>query len=278
MGWRAFIDKERKVVFFWNQKAACTTLHFFLMDNLTPRPKERSYFLGHCKDFNVARRFVREEGFKSVILVRHPVTRAVSAYFNKFVIFEGHRLMTRTVMERVSTVSQVFFDQWQAMSGATGDDNNMTFEDFLKTVAHIHAERKDPNEPVNGHWDTQIPQAVVDTGFRYDHVLYVESLSNDLAKLARKLDMTYEPRNLNATPKAKTAINYVGDRPARLLTMEDLRYENFYSPETLAMMYKIYGRDYRKFGYGMVPKSPEFSWQDRLKMTLATRKALCEIR
>jgi hypothetical protein len=109
-------------------------------------------------------------------------------------------------------------------------------------------------------------------------VLYVESLSNDLAKLARKFGMTYEPRNLNATPKAKTEINYVGDRPARLLTMEDLRYENFYSPETLAMMYKIYGRDYRKFGYGMVPKSPEFSWTDRFKMTLATRKALREMR
>lgn len=268
MGWRAYVDKQRRAVFFWSQKSACTTLHHFLMDNIEPRPESRQYFLGRQASFEVARRFIRQEGYQSVILVRHPVTRAISAYCNKLLFFNGRMLRTRDDLEPLTVP---LFDEWRRLSGITDARNGMSFEGFLATVDRLHRRRKNRRERLDGHWDSQIPKHVFNFRFRYDHVLRVENLQQDLAHVAEAFGMRFRPRRMNATPQTAAAVRYLGDVPAWRIAKEDILYENFISPETLGTIHRIYHADFRKFDYPLVPDLPGLSDAARTALKDRTR-------
>lgn len=272
MGWRGYVDTERKTVFFWSQKAGCTTLFALLADNITPRPAAKSYFHRNSRFYPACLPAIRREGYRSVILVRNPVQRIISAYFNKFCLYRNKPLRCRDDLESFSRDLHDRYCDLNGITGAARQDNSMNFEDFLATVADLHASRGSLRTPVNGHWDTQCPpQLARSRWFSYDHVLHLESLDSELPPLLERLGMVYRPRVANRTRVAKEPEpGYFGALPGAEVAEHSFGYDNFITPETLARIEALYAVDFEGFGYprSSPPKETEKGlfgkWQGRL--------------
>lgn len=252
MGWRGYIDETHGCVFYWSQKAACTTLFGFLADNMTPRPPSKRFFHTESLPHHRCRARIAEGGLATAIVVRHPVTRIISAYFNKFCLYRGRVLKTRDDLE---PFARALHDLWGEITGTRQDDNLLSFEQFLAAVAHLHAHREKPQHPVNGHWESQVPPFLAVNGITYDHVVHVERLDAEMAALARALDMAWTPRKMNRTETAPGARHegYLGDVPAREVAAHAFGPENFITESTLARIAQIYAADFTTFGYALRP-------------------------
>ncbi|WP_158540150.1 sulfotransferase family 2 domain-containing protein [Rhodosalinus halophilus] len=256
MGWRGYIDRRHGAVFFWSQKAACTTLFELLADNMRERPAAKRYFHSHSTPGHRCRRVIEQEGLLAVILARHPASRAVSAYINKFCLYRGQRLETRAALEPFAQDLHDRFVTWSGGTPSEEDANVLTFEQFLETVARMQAEKKKPWLPINGHWETQVPPGLGDTGFRYDEIVHVERLEEELSALAGRMGMKWRSRTLNRSPVAKAPHQgYLGDIPARDVASHAFGHGNFLSDATLARIAEIYAPDYDMFGYPLAPEA-----------------------
>ena len=254
MGWRGYIDTDRRTVFFWSQKAACTTLFGMLADNMAERPVHKGHFHTHSQPYRKCLAAIRGRGHRSVIVARHPATRAISAYFNKFCLYRDRPLRRRADLE---VFAKDLHDLYCARRGLRTEDNVMSFEDFLHTVAHLHASRAKPGLPVNGHWETQVPPFLVEEGFRYDHVVHVERLGAEMAALADRLGMRFRPRAMNRTRTAAEGQGgYLGRIPACEVAGHPFGYGNFIDPGILERIGRIYRADFEMFGY---PPAPDLS-------------------
>ncbi|MFY0632362.1 MAG: sulfotransferase family 2 domain-containing protein [Vannielia sp.] len=251
MGWRGYIDEARGVVFFWSQKAACTTLFEFLTANMAERPADKHHFHDASKPTGPCREAIEGRGFASVILVRHPVTRIISAFFNKFCLYEGRRLAQRDDLE---SFARALHDQFCRRQGVKLAENLMSFEQFLATIEAEMRARDKPHLPINGHWETQMPPWLAAQGFRHDVVLHVEALDRELGALAGELGMVWQPRRSNSTRTARRPEpGYLGDIPARRVALHGFGYDNFITPATLAQIRRMYAVDFESFGYPDAP-------------------------
>lgn len=252
MGWRGYIHDDSKTVFFWSQKAACTTLFNFLADNMPKRPGAKQFFHSESDSFRGCAEALSERHYRSVILARHPATRAISAYFNKFCIYRGRRLLTRADLE---PFSKELHDLYCARTGADAEDNSMSFENFLATIAHLHATRPRPENLINGHWETQVPRFYKSVGIRYDFVVHVERLDTEMARVAQKLGLHYTPRTMNRTKLTEAPVDgYLGQLPAREVSEMSFNYGNFITPDTLRSIHQIYDIDFKTLGYPLDPR------------------------
>ncbi|WP_297772734.1 sulfotransferase family 2 domain-containing protein [uncultured Roseovarius sp.] len=251
MGWRGFIDDDSETVFFWSQKAACTTLFNFLADNMPERPTNKRYFHTHSQPYPHCISAIHNRGYRSVILARHPVNRIISAYFNKFCVYRGKRLLARTDLE---PFAQDLHDLYCRRTGAPADENSMSFEQFLDTVAALHAARPGPRHPVNGHWETQVPPFHANLELQYDVVVHVERLDAEMAALAKDIGMRFDSRAMNRTDLTETpVIGYLGQVPAKDVGRLEFGYENFIAPLTLKRIHALYAVDFKVLGYPLNP-------------------------
>ncbi|MFD2741467.1 sulfotransferase family 2 domain-containing protein [Sulfitobacter aestuarii] len=241
-------------MFFWSQKAACTSLFHFLAENVDVPPENKRYFHLNSQSYKQCLPAIRRQGYRSVILARHPVTRSISAYLNKFCLYRGKILRQRKDLE---PFAQELHDLHCARRGITAPHdqaNTMSFLEFLDNVASLHAARPKTELPVNGHWETQVPAFLLKQGLRYDDVVHVEALEAELGSLATRLDMRYRPRRMNRTTLAeKRHQGPLVDVPARDVAAHDFGYENFITDETLTRIEALYAVDFRTFGYPLRP-------------------------
>ncbi len=253
MGWRAFPDHQRKLLFFWSQKAACTTLFHFLAANMATPPEKKQYFVLHSLPFRMCQDLIRDRGFRSVAVVRHPVPRIVSAYLNKFVVHYGRPLRRHAGLE---PFARELHQDICKVAGRERGDNLTSFEEFLAAVARLHAGREDPWQQLDGHWDTQTPPRLTDTGFAYDHIIRVENLDADFTAFAAQEGMTYTPTVLNKTEfgAAEPQRRYLGGMSARQLQETPYRPENFMNVMNLSVTQLIFAPDYQRFGYAPLPE------------------------
>lgn len=247
MGWRGYIDEPRRTVFFWSQKAACTTLFTILADNIDPPPTAKNHFHRASSAYPKCLAALRENGFSSVIIVRDPVTRIISAYLNKFCIYRDSILHDRADLE---VFAQALLDEHRAHHGLTDTANTITFEQFLAAIARMQAAKPDARRPINGHWETQMPPFLAAEGFRHDRILRVETLDADMAALAADMGLRYTARRLNRTERASApAADYLGAVPACKVAEHAFDYGNFISSDTLAEIRRLYAVDFDCFGY-----------------------------
>lgn len=251
MGWRGYIHPPKKTVFFWSQKAACTSLFHFLADNMEERPEHKRFFHINSQSYKPCLQAIKRKRYRSVILVRHPVTRSISAYLNKFCTYRGKTLATRDDLE---PFAQDLHDLYCAERGLSTDHNIMSFAQFLDTVAALHSQRAKTELPVNGHWETQVPAFLLDQGLRYDDVIHVEALEKELGALAAKLGMTYHAKQMNKTGVARDKPSgSLIDVPGREVTQHNFGYESFITPLTLRRIQTLYATDFTTFGYAPEP-------------------------
>lgn len=248
MGRRGIIDEATRTVFFWSAKSACQTLFQTLADHYG---KPKTAFNTGSQPWPLCVERIQKDGFRSVVLVRHPAIRLVSAYLNKFLDFQGKELRDRSQLE---PFAQELFDRHRALHGGNSSRNDLSFEAFLDTVVHMHRVRRNPSGPdVNYHWDTQVPPRLLEMGVVYDHVLRVETLDRDLERLCANLGISYMPKRLNASQLGDAGHGYLGDRVPAELFGRPYAHRDFLSKESLALIREIHDVDYRTFGYAEDP-------------------------
>lgn len=274
MGWRGYIHHPRKTVFFWSQKAACTSLFGFLAEDVEVPRSDKKFFHTNSDPYPACLRALRRQRYRSVIQVRHPVTRIISAYINKFCLYRSRPLQTRGDLEPFARDLHDLHCRMHGIAGEEAEINSMSFAQFLDTIAQRRADHPVPEHPINGHWETQVPAFLLERGLYYDRVLHVETLKDDLTALARELGMPYTPRQMNRTHLPEAAFDGVlVEVPAREITGYDFSYDNFITPATLARIHDMYRADFTTFGYPLAPhpkgqpyrfRAPRRSWRSRL--------------
>ncbi len=252
MGWRGYIHSPRKTVFFWSQKAACTSLFGFLTEDIPSARGDKKFYHAHSDNYDVCLRTLRKEGYRSVIVARHPVTRCISAYFNKFCQYRSRPLRVRDDLE---PFAQDLHDIYCETTGADPEHNTMSFLQFLDAIETRYAQRKEPDQPINGHWDSQVPAFLIPRGLYYDDIIHVEKLEQSMSAVAQRLDMPYRPRTMNRTNLATDIdAKILVDVPACDMTQYAFGYDNFITDQTLTRIHDIYPQDFKAFGYPLSPK------------------------
>ena len=251
MGWRGYIHSPRKAVFFWSQKAACTSLFNFLAEDIPQARGDKSFFHTQSMPYTQCLAALRNKKYRSVILVRHPVSRSISAYFNKFCIYRNRPLRLR---EDLEPFAQDLHDLHCQITGADPQHNTMSFIQFLDAIEARYGLRKNPEHPINGHWESQMPAFLIPRGLYYDDIVHVEKLEQGLGAVATRLGMPYHPRRMNKTDLARDPDNRpLVDVPACEMTTHAFGYGNFITDVTLDRIGRIYAQDFKTFGYPLHP-------------------------
>lgn len=261
MARQAYLDQETKSLLYWSPKAGCTSLvQWFVFGRLGKETSEirqnyadaRGWLRGegYRLDFREARKLIREEGYKSIVMARHPATRVLSAYLNKFVVYHGKPI---NAWERHEKAIRGELHRWD-MAGPNGDGfNGLSFRSFLDKIEEKVAEATKQKEPqLDGHWNTQMPLAYARTGFGYDKVLYLEASGETFKWLNGYFDVDYK---MPATNRTKYSEETETIDATNMLSYtlsahpEYLKKENFLHEDILQQIARIYRTDYKALGY-----------------------------
>lgn len=227
----AYVLHDHRLVLFWTQKGANTSLvHVIVNDILkTPLAVQQAVFkrrrpddspdelepvllarvyLNNHGDFRVepaeARALVTREGYRSLALLREPYDRLVSAFINKFVQDRGQ---PKRSLADLDAYARNLYRQLPLRLGYSRTHfDGLTFFDFVRFVARRVA-RLDPatGEPtINEHFNSQVPLAQRREGFRYDHAFNIRQSEAYYACLSRMVGKTLRAPVFNASPMADT--------------------------------------------------------------------------
>jgi hypothetical protein len=241
MARKGYVCEISKTVFFWSQKAACTSLFQALYR--TYGGEARKYH-DESKPWQECLPLLKD-GYRSVAVSRHPESRITSCFFNKFVVYYGNKIQQRENMEGFS---RNLFDKHIDIHGGHAERNDITFEQFLDVIEKMHAARKKPGDnKIDGHWDTQCPPEMRD--FKYDILARVEDFPESMENLCRRVGLIYNNEKLNSTKVATSTVGYLGNVPARVLSAIPCQHDDLLSNLSIEKIHKIYADDYMAFGY-----------------------------
>ncbi len=250
MGRSAFADHPTRTVIFWSRKAACTSLFKTLMQRY-PEAQGHTNFFFSGLEWPGALKLIESNGYKSVIVARHPVNRSISCYLNKFCVRHGRSLADP---DRLEGFSKDLLVRSHDVIPRSGNRNDLTFEGFLDTIAWEHQNRENPNAAtINPHWDTQVPPIFLSKKFNYDTVVHVEDFDTEFGAFCTENGLEYTPAAHNSTPKAKGSAGYLGNIPADELGAQSYDFNSFINRKTLKKIYDIYEVDFKMFGYDRHP-------------------------
>lgn len=241
MSRRGFIDRDTGTVFFWSQKSGCTSLFSMLSRNYG---KSNQYYHKGSVDFLGAQEEIGRHGYRSVVIKRDPIDRAISAYINKFV-FRKKPLLSPADLEPFSVK---LHKAYCALFDKDVEENSITFAQFLETVGSMLQRRRDPNDnsSVNGHWDTQVPPAALN--FKYGRVFDISEVSTGFRDYCKDIGLSFDVPQMNKTQYSEHG-SYLVDVPAFELAKANvsLSKKSFRSEETDRLIRYMYAIDYIKF-------------------------------
>lgn len=256
MAGEAYIDHNRKFVAFWSPKCACSAVVVWFAKGILANPdvpptqaarpwlSDNGYYSGYPE----ARRCVTEFGYKSAIFARHPATRLVSAFINKFVNYGRRSLIYFDDLEGFSR--ELARNVYQSLNKSIDQYKGITFNEFLDYLERaIHID----GTPLNNHWDTQIPRPPRRPMPECNVIVKTESFNSDLKKVNSLLGIKYMPPKINATSFNAKIINedLLLDVPssdiARLGQIVGIN--NFLTADVLDRIHHIYKIDYDFFDY-----------------------------
>jgi hypothetical protein len=167
--------------------------------------------LGELADEQIYRILTRDmDNNANVALVRHPLSRLVSAYLDKVV--------SRSSLYHV--INNILIRMGRSVSA-----EDICFDDFVEALATVKPVDFEPHiKPIAM---TVHPRLV-----KYSHIIKVESLSSDLKRLSSDV-------GLHATPRAS----------ARLHQTSSLAADVTISSRSRELVEKIYSLDYEAFDY-----------------------------
>jgi hypothetical protein len=248
---RAYVDQNRKIVFFWSPKAGCTALFNTL--RLT-YGHDNKYYLSNSQSWRDCFSYI-EKGFTAVALVRNPMDRILSSYVNKFVIYGNKPILFRQDMEKFS---RRFFDKYRDLFGLSTDENILTFRDFLSVIGVLFSARENPDDnTVDGHWDTQIPPGLAqEKDFRYDLIFDTKNFDKQLKPFCLERGFTFPEGRSNTSPWKTTDDThpFLGDLPGAELSQIKLSKSKFFDRRIADYIERLYEIDFRYLGYSLTDK------------------------
>jgi hypothetical protein len=251
------VDESRKLIYLPIPKVACTSLKTWFLKTspdieIQPDPAtwkvnlwlgaEGSRYLLKEVDPLLSARWFR------IAFVRNPWSRLVSAYLNRIV---GRGVEYRKLMTKLSRGSWYRIDKrarYGARKRITGvgwsERAEVTFREFvMREVAVTHPMDMDP------HWR---PQCEFLGSYELDFVGRFERLAEDLAQLSEKLGIAGDlPERNRSQYLMRDDDRFFADRSqAELRAMPAMpRYRQFYSPDLVDEVARVYARDIDRFGY-----------------------------
>lgn len=286
---QAYVDQEGKNLLFWSPKSGCTSLvQWFVYGYLGVRQEDvrkdysdaRAWLRGegYFSHFRDARKLVNKNGYSAIALVRHPATRVLSAFLNKFVVYQRKPI---DAWEKHEPAIRRSLITWGLAEPGGEGFSGISFRQFLDQIeARMNATTK--GEPqLDRHWNTQVPIAYGRSGFNYKKLLYLEDADHAFGWLNDHFGINYKMPVINRTKYEDAAVTIdAADMPSFELAAhpEYLNKENFLHKDILEQIARIYRIDYDKFGYdpfditmvpdvhaGMKPegqRAPEVSQQE----------------
>jgi hypothetical protein len=249
---KPLVDPVNKIILFWMHRCGSTTgqLWFFNMAGWEKRMKGKgaselspAWYDEHAAAYEHLDEYYRDPAFTKIAVVRDPLERAVSAY---------------TVVTDTKSGSQ-----WRAASRSIANPDEQRrlsfneFLDFLETEDLAKA---------NYHWRLQTAQDCFDLTLPDVHLAKVETLQQDLDKLAKRLGKKPVAMRMNS---AQTKVE---DTPRDLdvtsLTRADFlklfgvdkrgvirfpHYTRFLTEKTIPRLAKLYARDIELLKYPLPP-------------------------
>jgi len=242
------VDPVNKIILFWMHRCGSTTgqLWFFHMAGWEKRMKGKGaseltpvWHEEHADAYAHLQDYYRDPTFTKIAVVRDPLERAVSAY---------------TVVTDTKSGSQ-----WRAASRSIAnpdDARRLSFNEFLDFL-----EIEDLAN-ANYHWRLQSAQDCFDLKLPDVHLAKVETLQQDLDKLAKRIGKKPVAMRMNS---AQTKVDdRLKDVDITSLVRSDFlklfgvdsrgvirfpHYTRFLTDKTIPRLVKLYARDFEMLGY-----------------------------
>ncbi|MBB4301713.1 hypothetical protein GGD81_000730 [Rhodobium orientis] len=269
---RAYVDHHQRICVFWSPKSASRTVlswyaEAFCGINRLSGGKARR--LTQIANYDVVRAcyLANREGYFSAAFVRHPATRLLSAYLNKFVRAKRRPL---TAFCDLVPYAQTAVRQIAALKGERFDEEGyegISFVDLLD-LCEARIKSRDVEPDLNAHWSTQVPFVAPVVKLSYDHVVAVETLADDMAPLVKAFGGTgpTEARNRTAldagapggvpdAPHNSASKTAAADTPSARLAGERLDPSAFLTDAMLARIGEVFAQDFEHLGYD--PRAPD---------------------
>lgn len=268
MSGNAFVDHYRKLVVFWSPKCACTAVaSWFENGVLSTNPclknirnkksiNSRKWLIdnGYLYNYIQAWHLIKEFNYYSVQFTRHPASRLVSAYINKFVTYQGKSLSSLEHLEPFSrkVVRQIYLAKgWEI-------DNYRGIR-FIDLIEYLEEKMIRIPKSVSGeslldpHWDTQLPRRYETCVEKADFIVHQESFDLDLKSLNTNLSINFIPKKENSS-KFISSEEYEGLLSEKFSSeINDLdvklKPDNFLDIDILQRLKTIYKIDYEYFKY-----------------------------
>ena len=252
MAGNSYVSHKHRLVVFWSPKCACTAVvdWFCKIHGLSDIPQKRKWLVdnGYLYNYRQSLHLVNDLGYKSVQFTRDPYGRAVSAFLNKFYIYQNKPLVE---MKQLEMFSREFVTSYNShINSVKNVFLGFSFIEYLQFVEYLMTKRN----VINHHWDTQLPRDV-ESRTRPTYIVKQESFNDDLGKVNTELCFeSYVPQKKNKTDAPSGFINSIDDLANQnSLELIDqkifVRKVNLLNNEAKILIEKIYAEDFSFFGY-----------------------------
>ncbi|BAI91566.1 sulfotransferase family 2 domain-containing protein [Arthrospira platensis NCB002] len=204
---QCYVFNDKKLVLFWSPKCACTAithwLYYGLLGNLTSNKKPQQAprtllakqgFFRSINTYEDLEKISNYDGYLKVIFMRHPMSRLISAYLNKFVYYNGKILDEFHKLEPFSkkVVQEIYkYNNWDIDQNYKG----IRFRDLIDYVKL----NKSKNKPIDHHWDTQVYDSYNPQLFSFDYIFQQEKFVGGINQLNNIFNIDYVPPQINST-------------------------------------------------------------------------------
>ena len=246
MSHQGYIDRQKQLVWFWAPKCGATTLLKLLKMN--EYNLNRGHIPHSSSPFNECLQYIQDYNFSSIVFCRNPITRIISCFINKFVLYKNKPIYYRQDLENFS---REFFDIFRKEKGFPQQEDRVliTFEDFLDIVSIIFQRQDNSNNrTVNHHWDTQVSPALL--SLIYDYIVPMEDFQDSIQYVASIFGVQVGNIHANKTNYTNQITSeYLGAIPSFFIDRSQLRIENFLTENNKRKIKNLYLHDFEMFGY-----------------------------
>lgn len=209
---QAYVLQDHKLIIFWTQKAACTSVSSLVARQILNASVQdikesggrgpRGYLnkKGYYIEGDKARQIAEENDYTTVALIRDPYDRLISAYSNKFLFYKNQELDS---FEKLEPFARAFYKQVRLrMHGEKDGAQNYMGVSFAEMVTMIceMIDKRGKREPkLNNHFSTQVPFSFYEAGFTYDHLFNLKELDRFLATISELTGKSLSMPHSNTT-------------------------------------------------------------------------------
>jgi hypothetical protein len=247
------VNHHLNLIVCFNPKCACTTLKDWFLHSLPVDEDQTRRCIG--PHGIPPKEIIRNRGYTKILFVRDPFRRLVSFYCG-FVVRDTRNWCFADANQNYPLHGKSFSEFLQILEELAGQ--GLAFQHHLQ------------------------PQIGSVCGIRFDMVIAIERLEQQLSELNSTLAIKYDVPKHNATPYSESANRYSFDASPECLALEAIPIaEYFFNPTLVARVEKLYNEDltyYRAYHDDCILFQARFPfivrWKSRFRLAKAWKKSV----